>query len=121
MGWNSMPAKKHLRQAGFGAFLFIFVSINGYEPALPISLQEIIFLLHSKARFSVAVFRINHPVSTASEWHYLVQLGWSLQIPHRQHIVPSFLERHPDPSCANHVEFFCNSFFLLYQLEALIQ
>jgi transposase len=29
--------------------------------------------------------RLAHPVSTVTGWHYLVRLGWSLQVPRRQH------------------------------------
>ena len=29
--------------------------------------------------------RLNHPVSAVTGWHYLVRLGWSLQVPRRQH------------------------------------
>jgi transposase len=29
--------------------------------------------------------KLNHPVSTVTGWHYLVRLGWSLQVPRRQH------------------------------------
>lgn len=29
--------------------------------------------------------RINRPVSAVTGWHYLVRLGWSLQVPRRQH------------------------------------
>ena len=29
--------------------------------------------------------RLNRPVSAVTGWHYLVRLGWSLQVPRRQH------------------------------------
>ena len=29
--------------------------------------------------------QINRPVSAVTGWHYLVRLGWSLQVPRRQH------------------------------------
>ena len=29
--------------------------------------------------------RLNRPVSSVTGWHYLVRLGWSLQVPRRQH------------------------------------
>jgi transposase len=28
---------------------------------------------------------LNRPVSAVTGWHYLVRMGWSLQIPRRQH------------------------------------
>jgi transposase len=29
--------------------------------------------------------QLGHPVSAVTGWHYLVRLGWSLQVPRRQH------------------------------------